>query len=374
MGDSSTFLLNFPVALNGKISPQDSVRAVEWYQTIQNDLKDNLLKKALVDASNSRGFGFGAKKVNDGNWDSYWATEDGVTTASLNFTFKEPTALNRFMIQEYIPLGQRVKKFNIEAEQNGEWVPVEATDTLTTVGYKRIVRFHTVEAAKFRINFLDAKGPLCINNVEAFLAPVLLTEPAIRRNAKNVVRISVNDANAEIYYTTDGTEPNKNSKRYSEPFEFAQKGTIKAIAYDATFDKYSPLSTKVLDIPATDITVVPPKDEATGYIFDGYDYSAYYLPRGKQELVVKLPKDMSIAGFRYVPNQGRDAGGHISFYQLYVGNKLVAEGEFSNIKHNPIEQEIRFPAVKGNKVRLVATKIVDNHSRAGIAEFEVITE
>lgn len=84
--------------------------------------------------------------------------------------------------------------------------------------------------------------------------------------------------------------------------------------------------------------------------------------------------EMPVAGFRYVPNQGRDAGGHISNYQLFVNNKKVAEGEFSNIKHNPIEQEIRFPAVKGDKIRFVATRIVDNQPQAGIGEFSVITE
>ena len=72
---------------------------------------------------------------------------------------------------------------------------------------------------------------------------------------------------------------------------------------------------------------------------------------------------MPISGFRYTPNQGRDASGHISNYQLYINGKKVAEGEFSNIKANPIEQ-----------VRLVATRIVDNKKQAGIGEFSVITE
>ena len=109
-------------------------------------------------------------------------------------------------------------------------------------------------------------------------------------------------------------------------------------------------------------------------MFDGNGYTTFYLPKGKQEIEIQLANDMPIAGFRYVPNQGRDAGGYISNYQLFVNNKKVAEGEFSNIKHNPIEQEIRFPAVKGNKIRFVTTRIVDNQPQAGIGEFSVITE
>ena len=45
-----------------------------------------------------------------------------------------------------------------------------------------------------------------------------------------------------------------------------------------------------------------------------------------------------------------------------------------NIKNNPIEQEIHFNPVKGQKLIFKATRIVDNAKRVGIAEFSVITE
>lgn len=374
VGHNSNFLLNFPVALNGRISPTDSIRAVEWHQTIQNDMKDNLLKSACAEADNVRGRKFSAGKVNDGNWDTYWATEDGVTSASLTLTLTTGSELNRLLIQEYIPLGQRVKAFNIEALRGGQWHPVETIDSTTTVGYKRIVRFQTVKADRIRINFTDARGPLCINNVEAFLAPALVTEPDIVRGLTGEVIIQPGDKGSEIHYTTDGSNPTKESPLYSTPFAFAQKGTVKAIAYDKTFDTSSPVSSKAFDIPATEYTVLSPKDEKAGVIFDGNGYTSFYLPKGKQELVIQLKNEANLSGFRYVPNQGRDAGGHISHYQLFVNNKKVAEGEFSNIKHNPVEQEIRFPAVKGNQIRFIATQTTENQPQAGIGEFSVITE
>ena len=135
-----------------------------------------------------------------------------------------------------------------------------------------------------------------------------------------------------------------------------------------------PATAQTFDIPACDYTIVSPKDEKTSLILDGNGYTTYYLPQGKQELVVQLAKEMPISGFRYTPNQGRDASGHISNYQLYINGKKVAEGEFSNIKANPIEQVVHFPITKGNQIRLVATRIVDNKKQAGIGEFSVITE
>ena len=374
VGHNANFLLNFPVALTGKITPTDSARAVEWHQTILNDLKVNLLKGINVKASNTRGREYSASKVTDGNWDTYWATEDGVTDATLTFTLNETMDVNRILIQEYIPLGQRVRSFAIEAEFNGQWKPVEAVDSTTTVGYKRIVRFHTVKADKIRIHFTNARGPLCINNVEAFHAPALVTEPIISRNGSDKVTIEAGDQGSDIYYTTDGTEPTTKSARYSEPFAFSKKGTVKAISHDASFNKKSPVSSIRFDIPASTYMLVNPKDEEAGVMLDGNGYTAYYLPEGKQQLELELKEEALISGFTYVPNQNRDAGGHISNYQLYVNNIKVAEGEFSNIKHNPIVQEIRFKPTKGKLIRLVATRITENGKRAGIGEFSVITE
>ena len=374
VGHNANFLLNFPVALTGKITPTDSARAVEWHQTILNDLKVNLLKGINVKASNTRGREYSASKVTDGNWDTYWATEDGVTDATLTFTLNETMDVNRILIQEYIPLGQRVRSFAIEAEFNGQWKPVEAVDSTTTVGYKRIVRFHTVKADKIRIHFTNARGPLCINNVEAFHAPALVTEPIISRNGSDKVTIEAGDQGSDIYYTTDGTEPTTKSARYSEPFAFSKKGTVKAISHDASFDKKSPVSSIRFDIPASTYMLVNPKDEKASVMLDGNGYTAYYLPEGKQQLELELKEEALISGFTYVPNQNRDASGHISNYQLYVNNIKVAEGEFSNIKHNPIVQEIRFKPTKGKLIRLVATRITENGKRAGIGEFSVITE
>ena len=374
VGHNANFLLNFPVALSGQIHPTDSARAVEWYHTIQAELKDNLLAGVKPKASDTRGSNYKAVNVTDDSWDSYWATPDGVTTGTLTFPLPAGTQLNRVMIQEYIPLGQRVCAFAIEVEKEGVWSPVETSDTLSTVGYKRIVRFKTTQADALRISFTEAKGPLCINNVEAFLAPPLLEQPAIVRNAKNEVRIAVESEGAEIRYTTDGTEPTISSTPYTEPFVLAGKGTVKAVSCDVASGKVGPVATRRFDLPASDYRVVDPKDEKAALMFDGNGYTTYYLPDGKRAVTIELAAPHTISGFIYTPNQGRDAQGHIANYRLLIDGKEVASGEFSNIKNNPIEQEIRFTPVKGKKIVLQATRVVDEMKHVGIAEFSVITE
>ncbi|MDR0573457.1 MAG: alpha-L-fucosidase [Tannerella sp.] len=177
IGHNANLILNFPIALSGRVHPIDSARVMEWAETIRNDLKENLLTDAVVKAGDVRGKNFSAKNVLDNDWNTYWATSDDIVNGELSFSFNKPTSLNRVVIQEYIPLGQRVRKFVIETEQHGNWEEVNAVDSTTTVGYKRIVRFQTIETSKFRIRFIDARGSLCINNVEAYLAPPLMVEP-----------------------------------------------------------------------------------------------------------------------------------------------------------------------------------------------------
>lgn len=158
------------VSAPAPILPVPTPEQIEQYQTIRNDSTNNLLDNAYVEGSNTRARKFSPCKVNDNKWETYWATEDSVTSATLTFTLNTASDVNRLMIQEYIPLGQRVQSFNIEYETQSDWYPVKTVDSTTTIGYKRIVCFQTVKAERLRINFTKARGPLCINNVEASLS------------------------------------------------------------------------------------------------------------------------------------------------------------------------------------------------------------
>ena len=170
VGRNGTFLLNFPVDRDGLIHPIDSARAVAFHDRIAAELRDNLLTTATVKATDTRGKAFAAKNVVNGHYDSYWATHDGTTTATLTFTFRQPQRLNRFMLQEYIPLGQRVKAFVLEYLDGGRWQPVRVGEATTTIGYKRLLRFDDITATALRVRFTEARGPLCISTVGAFYA------------------------------------------------------------------------------------------------------------------------------------------------------------------------------------------------------------
>lgn len=375
VGHNSNLLMNFPVALNGKIHPMDSARIMEWHEVITNDFATNLLAGAKAEASSDRGCGYKASKTTDGDWDSYWATEDGVTTGTLTISMDKPQLVNRLLIQEYIPLGQRVEKFNVEYRDGDQWKAIDTKDTMSTVGYKRILRFGTVETSALRINFTQAKGPLTINNVEAFLASAILVEPVIRRNGDGMVTIKAGDESAKIYYTTDNSTPTTSSTPYSEPFKLEGKGTIKAIVADPQSAKTSQVSTRAFDILPSRFTVKKPADDkGTAAMFDGNPNSVYYMPEGVKEVVIDLGGEYTVNGISYTPDGSRWGGGPIGKYQVWVDSKMVAQGEFSNIKHNPIRQVLEFAPTKGKSVKFVSVATADGNKRSSIAEFEVLTQ
>ena len=168
VGRNANLLLNFPVALNGKIHHTDSTNAVEFYHKISNELSYNLLAGAKVKADNERGCRFSASKVNDDDPDTFWATDDENDFGTITFSMNKPVTISRLMLQEYVKLGQRVKSFYLEGEKDGNCFRINTYDETTTIGYKRIVRFDSVEVDKLRIYFEESRGPLCISNIEAY--------------------------------------------------------------------------------------------------------------------------------------------------------------------------------------------------------------
>ena len=154
VGRNSTLLLNFPIAPNGRIHPTDSLRGIAFKKMIEEVFKTGLTKKAKM------------------------KTQENETLID----FKEPTACNRFVAEEDIRYGQRVKKFSLEAEVDGQWMPLrdmlveDDKDGLTTIGHRRIVCFPTIKATKIRFTITDSKCAPIIKKLGVYLAPELTAD------------------------------------------------------------------------------------------------------------------------------------------------------------------------------------------------------
>ena len=101
----------------------------------------------------------------DGNKETYWTTNDDVTTASLEIDLGKNQLIKYIMIQEYIKLGQRVKSFTIEVWKDNIWQQINES---TTIGYKRILKVTPIETDKLRIKITASRGCPVISTVEVF--------------------------------------------------------------------------------------------------------------------------------------------------------------------------------------------------------------
>ena len=166
VGRNSLLLLGIAPDVTGHIHPADSARLIEFGSALKEIFKNELAKGAKVKASSTRGRGFGAGNIVDGEYDSYWAAPDGVTEATLTFDLGTSKTFNRVLLQEYIPLGQRVKAFTIEAlSPSGEWEEIASE---TTIGFKRIVPVETITSSKVRVSVSSYAPPL-LNGFGLFL-------------------------------------------------------------------------------------------------------------------------------------------------------------------------------------------------------------
>ena len=165
VGRNSTLLLNFPVAPNGRIHPNDSLRGLAFKKMIDEVFKENLIEKGKVKVEK----GIGAQA--NGNLHS----------STFTVQWDKPMTFNRFLAEEDIALGQRVKKFMLEVEVDGKWQPLkdalaENGDGLTTIGHRRIICFPTLTATKLRFTITDSKAEPIIKKLGVYLAPEITAD------------------------------------------------------------------------------------------------------------------------------------------------------------------------------------------------------
>ena len=217
VGRNSTLLLNFPIAPNGRIHPNDSLRGIAFKKMIDEVFKDDL-----------------AKTINN---NQYPINNNQYPITIIDFG--KPTAFNRFVAEEDIRYGQRVKRFSLEAEVNGQWVPLEDElvekpregasagmqgNGLTTIGHRRIICFPTVTATRLRFTILDSKAEPIIKKTAVYLAPELTTDIPDSGEKKSSDLHIFFGSPMQMFIDWD-TEQTISSFRYLPPME-SRDGTV----------------------------------------------------------------------------------------------------------------------------------------------------
>ena len=170
VGRGASLLLNIPPDKRGLIHEND-VAALQGLRALLDATFDvDLAAKAITTATNTRGKDpqFGADKLLDGDQKTYWATDDGVTTASVIIELDGPQTFNNVLLQEYIALGQRVREFSVDAWLDGAWKQIAKG---TSIGWKRILQTGEVTTTKVRLNIDTAAACPAIAGFELYAGP-----------------------------------------------------------------------------------------------------------------------------------------------------------------------------------------------------------
>ncbi|MNX98665.1 Sialidase precursor [compost metagenome] len=357
---------------------QNDVKALKDFGNfLKQTFSENFAKSAEITASEIRGGdnkSFGTKNLTDEDRYSYWATSDDVKKASVTLEWKKEQTFNIIRLRENIKLGQRIEKIEIDAFIAGNWKKIGEA---TSIGGNRLVRLQNyVSASKLRIRIEESPVCIALSDVGVFKEPEQLSLPKIKRDKDGMVSITTEMPVGQIRYTIDGTEPTAQSPVYQNAFSFLTSGEVKAKSFDTNM-KSSETVIQSFNISKKEWKIVSATfenqekgkssnaiDENTVTLWSTFDNtSTTALP---QSIVIDMGKEVTIASFSYLPRQ-KGTEGIVKNYEWQTSSDnstwtTVAEGEFSNIKSNPVEQNIALKApVKARYFKFIGKTSVDGN-------------
>lgn len=376
VGRGANLILNVAADKTGRLDPEDVKSLMEF-----KELRDKLYARdyalgATVTASQTRGNDkkFAPSNMTDGNMETYWAVEDDNLTPTAIITLPKPATFDVIRLREQIRLGQRVDSFNIDAFINGKWVCIDNGGK--TIGNQVMRRLNRpITAQKLRLRITGSQATPCISEFSLFRQPAGAVRPSIFRHGDNLIILA--DGKNKILYTTDGSEPKEGSSVYSQGAKFAESGTVKARCQFAN-GKLGPVTQAKFGISKTGWKVKTSiSGNAAAAIDDNPETSWFAKAEAPQSFVVDMGRPYQVSSFSYLPRQDGKTYGMTDKYQFEVSPDgktwtKAAEGEFSNLRANPIEQSVNLKNVNGpvRYFRFTGTNSLDGNS-ASAAEINV---
>lgn len=318
VGHGTTMLLNVPPDQRGQVNEIDVASLKGFGDIIKEMYRVNYAAGATVEASDVRSEdkAYAAANVLDNDPYTYWGTKDDVQTGELVLNLAGTKIFNVIRLRENIKLGQRIDDWAVDVWENNQWTTLK---TGTAIGYCRLIRSdRMVTASKVRIRITKGAASICLSDVALFKAPEVKT------------------ATVNKDLIVDKTQWKSHDTKFSAAID---GDPTSAVQMDmSTFRKIAP-----------------------------------------KGVIVDMQFPARIVGFNYVPVKDK---GLVDKYKVYTSEdgktwQLRKEGEFSNIKANPIEQRIDLDKpVNARYFRFepvhVLPAALDGKQYVGIAEVGII--
>lgn len=323
VGHGATFNLNCPPDRRGRLHENDVESLRQLGEHLRLTFAENLADKAQVSASNVRGNDpfYGPQKLLDKDIWSAWVSDSAVTAPEATLELAGEKTFNLIKLREDIRLGLRVEGVSVDAFVGGQWKELAKAES---IGACHLWRVPKTTAGKVRIRVTKAQVCPALSDFGLFLEPEFdAWNPPIGGNPKaaakakwKVVGKSFEAAGGEAKNAIDGNG-----------------GTL--------WHTYG-------------------KDGESG------------LP---QDFTVDMGAQKTLKGFTYTPRTGT-LNGVVDQYRFEISTDgktwmTAAEGEFGNLRANPIEQTVPFAPAKARYFKFTAKHVLEkNH--AAVAEIGVV--
>lgn len=385
VGVGTSMLLNVPPDKRGLVNEIDAASLKEFGGLLEEMYAVNYAEGATVKADDIRNTGkeYAPENVLDNDPYTYWGTKDNVTASSIELDLKTTSTFNVIRLRENIKLGQRIDDWAVDIWESGKWVTVQKG---TAIGRCRLIRSNELlTTSKVRVRITKGAASICLSDIALFKEPARLTIPAIERDKSGNVSISTSPQVFDIRYTVDGTDPELSSAHYIQPFALPEGGVVKARAFNSK-GRRSDAGARTLGIVKTNWTITN-KQKKLEKVIDDDDKTNVMMPlKAFQEqapdgITVDMGHDVKIRAFTYLPAKNYPAKGLINKYKFYTSEngktwEEQKDGEFSNIKANPVEQRVELLApVTARYFRFVPVDVIpayDASTDIGIAELGII--
>lgn len=162
IGRNCTMMINIPPTPGGRFHPNDVERLNEFTERIHTIFDDN-----LAAGSNVSGSGSEKAALTDSNWDTFWVADQDAAESTLTVDLPGDTTFDHVVLQEYIPLGQRIAEFEVLAKNGNRWKSIGKG---TTIGHKRILQTEPVTTDQLRIVIRKSYGRATLNEMGLYLS------------------------------------------------------------------------------------------------------------------------------------------------------------------------------------------------------------
>jgi len=385
VGRNSSLNLGLAPNQSGLLEEADLKAMVALRKDLEQAFADNLAARAQVTAEHTRGADFGHARLTDGDPHAYWASADGAGPATVTFAFDAPTTMDCIWLQEAIRLGQRVDAFVVEYQNHdGSWcIAAEGQ----TIGWKRLLRFPTVTTKGLRVRFESEAPCLAIGEIGLYKVKVFLDEPTIARSRGGRVVIDSKSV-ATLRYAIGENPSEAEFHDYAAPLDLPDGGTVHAYALNGGQRSATVVSTFGVDRSGWTVTGcsdpnVDNRRTTVDLAFDDNPGSAWATARKggigepPQWVSVDFGKQLMVEAVTYLPRQQGSATDAVAQYRIETSLdgehwQVAAEGEFSNILNNPVEQVIVLDTpVSARHLRFTGLRAAGNAPHIGVAELGV---